>query len=525
MNPKTCFAYTRVSTVKQGDGVSLEAQREAITLFAQRNNLSITDWFEEKETAAKRGRPVFDAVVQSLQAGNASGLIVHKIDRSARNFSDWARIGELVDTGIDVHFAHESLDLRSRGGRLTADIQAVIAADYVRNLREETIKGIEGRLKQGLFPFGAPIGYLNTGPGQPKKPDPMRAPFVRQAFELYASQQFSLRGLVSELERRGLRNRHGKPVTKYGVENILSNRFYYGTIYLKRTNRMYSGIHEPIITKALFDRVQALKKDRHHKKHVVHNHRYRRLISCGLCHRRLYGEVQKGRVYMRCQTKGCPTTTIREDQVEAAIGASLRELKLSKSDEIRLQGQIKSLIEQRNAENDKRATQLQLQQIKLREDQLTDALIERLIDKDVFQKRKEQLEQDKLRLSQTLKGFGNIADDQKTAMRFLELVKSLYFTYQIADSAKKRRIAETVFSNRSISGKNLCLTPWNWCVQVDDTMGVLCGGPDRTTSRIKEQVEEAIRNLLPPLSPTEPEEVPVTRQRDRVGKFLKQSES
>ena len=36
---------------------------------------------------------------------------MHKIDRSARNFSDWARIGELVDSGIDVHFAHESLDL------------------------------------------------------------------------------------------------------------------------------------------------------------------------------------------------------------------------------------------------------------------------------------------------------------------------------------------------------------------------------------------------------------------------------
>lgn len=481
--------------VSGNDGVSLEAQREAISLFAQRNNLSIVEWFEEKETAAKRGRPVFDAVVQSLQTGTASGLIVHKIDRSARNFSDWARIGELVDSGVDVHFAHESLDLRSRGGRLTADIQAVIAADYVRNLREETLKGIEGRLKQGLFPFGAPIGYLNTGPGQPKKPDPMRAPFVRQAFELYASQQFSLRGLVNELERRGLRNRHGKPVTKYGVENILKNRFYYGTIYLKRTNLMYSGIHEPIITKALFDRVQALKEDRHHKKHVVHNHQYRRLISCGLCNRRLYGEVQKGNVYMRCQTKGCPTTTIREDQVEAAIGTSLRGLKLSKSDEIRLQARIKVLIEQRNEEHDTRAIHLQLQQLKLRDDQLTDALIERLIDKDSFQRRKDQLEQDKRRLLESLKDHGKIADDQTTAMQFLELVKSLYFTYQIADSVKKRRIVETVFSNRSISGKNLCLTPQNWCVQVDDTLGVLCGGPDQTTSRTKEQVLAALEAL------------------------------
>ncbi len=53
----------------------------------------------------------------------------------------------------EVHFANESLDLQSRGGRLSADIQAVVAADYIRNLREETRKGFYGRLKQGLCPM------------------------------------------------------------------------------------------------------------------------------------------------------------------------------------------------------------------------------------------------------------------------------------------------------------------------------------------------------------------------------------
>ena len=106
MISKTCFAYTRVSTVKQGDGVSLEAQREAISAFAKRHGLKVSRWFEEKETAAKRGRPVFDEVVRALQAREAEGLIVHKIDRSARNFSDWARVGDLVDSGIDINTHH-----------------------------------------------------------------------------------------------------------------------------------------------------------------------------------------------------------------------------------------------------------------------------------------------------------------------------------------------------------------------------------------------------------------------------------
>ncbi len=55
---KNCFGYVRVSTLKQGDGVSLEAQRDAIEAYAEKNDILITRWFEEKVTAAKMGRPV-----------------------------------------------------------------------------------------------------------------------------------------------------------------------------------------------------------------------------------------------------------------------------------------------------------------------------------------------------------------------------------------------------------------------------------------------------------------------------------
>ena len=50
---KTCFGYVRVSTAKQGEGVSLEAQKEAIRAFADRQGFSLVRWFAEKETAAK----------------------------------------------------------------------------------------------------------------------------------------------------------------------------------------------------------------------------------------------------------------------------------------------------------------------------------------------------------------------------------------------------------------------------------------------------------------------------------------
>ena len=78
---KQCFGYIRVSTGKQTEGVSLEAQQEAITAFASRNGLFISRWFIETETASKTGRKIFGDMRSLLRKGNANGVILHKIDR------------------------------------------------------------------------------------------------------------------------------------------------------------------------------------------------------------------------------------------------------------------------------------------------------------------------------------------------------------------------------------------------------------------------------------------------------------
>src|SRR5580693_102995 len=109
---KRFFSYIRVSTAKQGEhGVSLQEQHEAIQRYAARQNLSIVRSFEEQETAAKRGRPVFSEMLRLLRKGAAQGVVIHKIDRGARNLKDWADLAELIDLGVEVHFANESLDL------------------------------------------------------------------------------------------------------------------------------------------------------------------------------------------------------------------------------------------------------------------------------------------------------------------------------------------------------------------------------------------------------------------------------
>jgi len=69
---KQYFAYTRVSTVKQGEhGVSLQEQKSEIERYALQKGLAISEWFEERETAAKIGRKLFTQLMQRLRKGGS----------------------------------------------------------------------------------------------------------------------------------------------------------------------------------------------------------------------------------------------------------------------------------------------------------------------------------------------------------------------------------------------------------------------------------------------------------------------
>ena len=459
----TYFGYVRVSTVKQGEGVSIEAQKEAINNYAAHNGLEISAWFEEKETAAKAGRPVFNGMVGALKKRQAKGLIVHKIDRSARNFRDWAHIGELADDGIDIHFATETLDFGSRGGRLSADIQAVIAADYIRNLKEETRKGIEGRLKQGIYPFHAPLGYINNGGGKVKTLDPERAALIKELFCLYATGRYTIQSLRHEMIARGLTNREGAPPSKRLVEKTLSNPFYCGIIRIRTTGATYKGIHKPLITARQFQQIQDIKKNRFGKQHTKHDYLFRGLFQCGHCGFAMTAERQKGNVYYRCHTFGCITKSLREEHIENQFAGLLKQLWLSQEAKDGIVAEVSKWVDDKikgNAQFQRQESQLA--EIDEKMEALTDALIDRLLDKETFAKRKEVLLLEKTKISEDIEKARDFLAAPDDVRKFLELMKSLAELYENLKPVEKRAFVEIVTSNRIVCGKKLDLEPSKW---------------------------------------------------------------
>ena len=73
------YGYCRVSTRRQGDGNSLEAQRDLLI----RNGAE--EIYEEMFTGTKIDRPELNRLVEVLQPGDM--LIVTKLDRMARSIS------------------------------------------------------------------------------------------------------------------------------------------------------------------------------------------------------------------------------------------------------------------------------------------------------------------------------------------------------------------------------------------------------------------------------------------------------
>ncbi|MGH3430955.1 MAG: recombinase family protein, partial [Mycobacteriales bacterium] len=323
--------------------------------------------------------------------------------------------------------------------------------------------GFEGRLKQGIYPLPAPRGYLDRGKGIPKSIDPAGGPLVRQAFELYASGAYTYDTLRQELFRRGLRTRMGHALSPHGMSVMLRNPFYIGLIRIKKTNQLFEGAHEPLVSKTLFDRAQTVMGGRLFARPQKHSHTFRRMIRCGTCGYSLVAEIQKGTTYYRCHTRSCAGTSLRECDVDQAMRERLSGYALSDQDV----GDIRDLAKEIQAEAvqtaETRTSTLRrdLSKCEERLTRLTDAFLDGTIDQEAFELRKGALLAERLALRTELE------DDAKTepfgdrVLKNLELITRACLGYESATSDEKRQLVRDLTSNLVTRGKTVEITMRN----------------------------------------------------------------
>lgn len=120
---------------------------------------------------------------------------------------------------------------------------------------------MEIKARKGELVFCPPVGYcINLdGPRAKAELDPILAPLVRQAFELYATGDYSLRKLLTKMTMRGLTSRSGKPMGVSGLHIVLTNPFYCGKV--RWNGELIDGGHEPLVSNEMFHATQQALKE------------------------------------------------------------------------------------------------------------------------------------------------------------------------------------------------------------------------------------------------------------------------
>lgn len=456
--PKRVYGYIRISDKDQEDGTSPEEQKDAIERHAQKKNLTIIGWHQETRSASKHGRPEFTKMLSKLRRGQADGVIIHKVDRSARNGRDFSALMELHEQkGIYVGFAHNDVDITTRSGRLMVEIEAVLAADFSRNLSEEVKKGLYGRLKQGIYPFTAPVGYLDKGKGQPKAIDPVKAPLVKKLFELYATGDYTLETLLAYANTYGLTNIKNKPLCINSISLILHNPFYTGIIKIKKNQRTYLGKQTPIISTDIFELVQ--KRFRQHKQPQIkkHSSTLKGLVRCHECDYGMPAEKQRGHYYHRCHQKGCPTKTLREDIILDAISEKFDHFYMSEAIRASVRERIQSLSTHsaRQRKQKQQAAKLAENKLASQSKRLTDLVINGTLDEETYLERKEELNIKRQKAAEQAAQYDqNLASKIQRVDEILELCFSARIRGFPEITPQMRETIKLITSNISVSVRN-----------------------------------------------------------------------
>jgi len=306
---------------------------------AAREGYEIVGEFVDAETAKTSGRTKFNEMVKFLEKESKTRsenrcrtVLVEKTDRLYRNFKDYVTIDEL---NIDIHFVKEGEILSpnsNSSAKFMHGIKVLMAKNYVDNLGEETRKGLREKAEQGIWPSKAPIGYRNVVGASGKRiieSDPSTAPIVQKLFERYATGQFSMKAIGEMAIAEGLGLKREGNIAAV-IQYTLKSPIYAGWFIWK--GRRYEGIHTPLVTKELWDKVQSIRDERRTRKRrrVKRDFAFSRLISCGHCGCTLVGEIKKQKyVYYRCthyQTD-CKEPYVREEVLEEKFTDILRMLR------------------------------------------------------------------------------------------------------------------------------------------------------------------------------------------------------
>jgi site-specific DNA recombinase len=287
-----CAIYTRKSTEEglEQEYNTLQAQRDAGVAFVQSQRhegwTALPDHYDDGGfTGGNLDRPALQRLLDDVQRRAIDVIVVYKIDRLSRSLADFAKLVELFDAfGVTFVSVTQQFNTTTSMGRLTLNI-LLSFAQFEREVTGERIRDkIAAAKRKGMWMGGVPpLGYDVVE--RKLVVNEKEATLVRDIYRRF-TMHGSLTTLVRELAIEGHTTkswllqtgvvRSGRPIDRALLQKLLRNRLYLGEMPLMGKGESHPGQHQPIITQAAWDAVQAINdqrktgsrhRDRHRDRH------------------------------------------------------------------------------------------------------------------------------------------------------------------------------------------------------------------------------------------------------------------
>ena len=331
-------AYARVSSNSEDQKHSFAAQNAYYSKLITDN----PDW-ELADIYADQGitgtsidkRDDFLRMMEDCRKGRIDRILVKSSSRFARNAKESLEaVRELAALGVSVCFEEQNIDTAQVSGEVLIAIFAALAQRESEAISKRRRWSYQVQMKKGQFnTCQAPIGYRLDG--RELEVIPEEAKVVQRIFREYLSGRNS-RELARMLNEENVLGLDWKYNT---IDYILQNERYAGNALLQkryttdtlpfclkknrgeRPQYFVEDINEAIVSQKIFDKAQALRRERRVAQGQMHN-KVSQHMRCS-CGSPIRAKQVRDRWYWVCcwhdERHTCPLMPIPEEEVEQAF--------------------------------------------------------------------------------------------------------------------------------------------------------------------------------------------------------------
>ncbi len=223
--------YARVSSEKDEQLNSLDNQISYYTdLIKSNKNWTYVDGYIDEGISgiSTQKRENFHRMISVAKLVAFDLIITKEISRFARNTLDSIKFTrELLNDGVGVFFQNDNINTLDEDSELRLTIMSGIAQDELRKLSSRIKFGHQQAIKNKVVIGNSRIfGYVKAT--QRLVIEPEEAKMVRELFELYSTDEYSMKQIEDLFWAKGYRNLNGNKIAHSTMSNIISNPKYKG---------------------------------------------------------------------------------------------------------------------------------------------------------------------------------------------------------------------------------------------------------------------------------------------------------